>query len=248
MKIISSLVASIALTFTLTAADAEKGFKPIFNGKDLSGWEGNPELWSVKDGCITGQTTAEKVITHNTFLIWKGGTPGDFELHCKWKLTSQNEKGFGNSGVQYRSKVIDPKEWVVGGYQADIATDPVHTGILYEEKGRGILANCGEKVVITGSEAVEKKGKKSSKPKLEATRAFGTVEEIQSKVNKGEWNDYLIIAKGNHLQQFLNGHQTVDVTDKDADGAAKSGILALQLHVGGAMTIQFKDIKLKELK
>ncbi|MBI3880197.1 MAG: DUF1080 domain-containing protein [Verrucomicrobia bacterium] len=248
MKTISTLVASLALTLTLSAADAEKGFKSIFNGHDLTGWEGNPELWSVKDGCINGQTTAEKGITHNTFLIWKAGTPGDFELRCSWKLTSQNEKGFGNSGIQYRSKVIDPKEWIVGGYQADIATDTVHTGILYEERGRGILANCGEKVVIKGSEEVEKKGKKSQKPKLEATRAFGTVEEVQGKVKKGEWNTYVIIAKGNHLQQFINGAQTVDITDEDAANAAKSGVLALQLHVGGAMTIQFKDLRLKELK
>ena len=127
---------------------AEKGFLRIFNGKDLTGWDGNPKLWSVKDGAITGQTTAENPAKDNTFLIWTNGTVADFELRCSFKLTPGDDKGFANSGIQYRSKVLDPANWVVGGYQADMEAGPTYTGILYEERmTRGIMAARGEKVI-----------------------------------------------------------------------------------------------------
>src|SRR5271155_4584712 len=85
---------------------SELGFQPIFNGKDLTGWDGSPELWSVKDGVITGQTTAEHPAKENTFLIWTNGQPGDFEMRCAFRIAANNEVGFANSGVQYRSKVV----------------------------------------------------------------------------------------------------------------------------------------------
>jgi hypothetical protein len=128
------------------AAD-EAGFKPIFNGKDLTGWDGNTQLWSARDGAIIGRTTAEKPISGNTFLIWKG-TVSDFELRCSFKIIPNNDKGFANSGIQYRSKVLDKDGWVVGGYQADMEAGDTYTGILYEERmTRAIMAARGEKVV-----------------------------------------------------------------------------------------------------
>src|SRR5262245_51765930 len=108
------------LSLPCPAADSESGFKPIFNGKSLSGWDGDPKLWSVKDGVIVGETTAENPIKHNTFLIWTNGEVGDFELRCSFRITPNNAKGFANSGIQYRSKVLDPAGWVLGGYQADM--------------------------------------------------------------------------------------------------------------------------------
>jgi len=130
------------------AQTQEEGFQSLFNGTDLAGWDGNPKLWSVKEGAITGQTTADNPAKGNTFLIWTNGTVGDFELRCKFRITSQNDKGFANSGIQYRSQVLDPKGWVVGGYQADMEAGPNYTGILYEEKmTRGIMATRGERVV-----------------------------------------------------------------------------------------------------
>src|SRR5881396_2242687 len=130
------------------AAETEAGFTSIFNGKDLAGWDGNPKLWSVKDGAITGQTTAENPAKGNTFLIWTNGTVSDFELRCSFKIVPGDQKGFGNSGIQYRSKVLDPSNWVVGGYQADMEVGTKFTGILYEERmTRGIMAERGEKVV-----------------------------------------------------------------------------------------------------
>jgi hypothetical protein len=215
---------------------AEKGFTKIFNSKDLTGWEGNPKLWSVKDGAITGETTAENPAKGNTFLIWTNGTPGDFELRCSFKLVPGDARGFANSGIQYRSKVVDPSYWVVHGYQADMEAGPTYTGILYEEGIRGILALRGEKVVW------DKDGKK------QVTGSVGDAAAIEASVKKGDWNDYVIIAKGNHLQQFVNGKPTIDVTDECEAKRAMSGVLALQLHAGPPMMAQFKNIRIKVLK
>ena len=111
------------------AADAEEGFKPIFNGKDLDGWDGNPDFWSVKDGAITGQTTKEKPTRGNTFIVWRQGELDDFELRLDYKIIG------GNSGIQYRS-FENPKwgKWVIGGYQADFEAGKTYSGILYGEQ------------------------------------------------------------------------------------------------------------------
>jgi hypothetical protein len=214
---------------------AEIGFLRLFNGKDLTGWEGNPKLWSVKDGAITGQTTAENPTKGNTFLIWTNGTVGDFELRCSFKLVPGDAKGFANSGIQYRSKVFDPANWVVGGYQADMEAGATYTGILYEERMRGIMALRGEKVVW---------GKDDKK---QVVGSVGNGAAIEAALKKGDWNEYVIIAQGNHLQQFINGKQTVDVTDECEAKRAMSGVLALQLHAGSPMMAQFKNIRIKKL-
>jgi hypothetical protein len=235
-KLLSALTIGAALIAqTALVSGAEEGFVEIFNGKDLTGWEGNPKLWSVQDGAITGQTTADNPAKRNTFLIWTNGTVADFELRCSFKLTPGDSKGFANSGIQYRSKVADPAYWVVHGYQADMEAGPTYTGILYEEGGRGILAQRGEKVVV-GQD-----GKK------QVVGSLGSAAEIGAAIKKGDWNDYVILVKGNHLQQFINGKQTMDLVDEEEAKRAMSGILALQLHAGPPMMAQFKDIRLKKL-
>jgi len=209
---------------------AEPGFEPIFNGKDLTGWDGNPKLWSVKDGAITAQTTAAEPIKENTFLIWTNGTLSDFELRFSYRIVA------GNSGVQYRSKVLDPKKWIVGGYQADFEAGKTFSGILYEERmSRGIMAARGEKVVW------DKEGKK------QVVGSVGDSAQIQATIKNEDWNDYVIIAQGPHLQHFINGKQTIDVIDETEGKRAESGVLALQVHVGPPMTVQFKNIRLKKL-
>ena len=164
---------------------------------------------------------------------------GDFELTFKYKITDKDGKGegFGNSGVQYRSKVVDDAGHVVAGYQADFEIGKTYSGILYEEKGRGILAKRGQKVVIT-------QGADSKKPKIEVTGSLGDTNEIQAGIKQGDWNEYRVVAKGGHLQHFINGKQTIDVTDETVEGA-KKGVLALQIHQGAPFTVQFKDLILK---
>ena len=233
MKLLPILITLAAATF----AQAED--RQLFNGKDLTGWEGNPKLWSVENGAITGKTANEgdAKIKHNTFLVWKGGTVDDFELTFKYRI----EKG--NSGVQYRSKELPAGENgpIISGYQADFEAGKTYSGILYEERARGILAKRGEKVVIKADAADPKK------PKIEVTGSVGNSDEIQAAIKSEDWNDFKVIAKGSHLQHFINGKQTVDVTDETEVGA-KSGVLALQIHAGPAMVVQFKDIVLKTAK
>lgn len=212
-------------------------FKSLFNGKDLTGWTGNPDLWSIKDGLVTGQTTEDHPAHGNTFLIWTNGTVGDFELRATYKIVANNQKGFGNSGIQYRSKILDTNNWVVGGYQADFEAGKTYSGILYEEKlGRGIMAGRGEKVVWNND------------CKKEVTGSVGNSDEIQAAIKEGDWNEYVVIAKGNHLQHFINGRPTVDVTDECESKRATNGVLALQVHAGLPMTVQFKNIWIKTLK
>ena len=231
MKLRTSLLALLALASTAFAED-----KNLFNGKDLTGWKGL-DFWSVEDGCIVGRTTKEKPTKGNTFLVYKDEV-ADFELTFKYRITDVNGKsdGFGNSGVQYRSKVIDEKAFVVGGYQADFECGKAYSGILYEERGRGILAQRGQKTVI-------KEGSK----KPEVTGEVGKSAEIQAKIKPADWNEYRIVAQGGHLQHFINGVQTIDVVDETAVGA-KKGVLALQLHAGAPMKVEFKDLVLKETK
>ncbi len=233
MKLLPALLALAA-----TALPALAGDQSLFNGKDLTGWKGQEGFWSVKDGAITGQATKEHPVKENTFLIWDGEVK-DFELHFKYKIVDANGKseGFGNSGVQYRSKVVKAEYSVVAGYQADFEVGKSYSGILYEEKGRGILAQRGQKVVV-------KEGEAPNKPKIEVTGTVGKSSEIQAAIKPGEWNEYVIKAKGGHLEHFINGKQTVDVTDETKIGA-KAGVLAFQLHQGDPMTVQFKDIVLK---
>lgn len=246
-------LAALAL-FAGSANAGEKGFKKIFNGKDLSGWKGNNDLWSVKDGAITGKTKPDTKLNHNTFIVWQEGKVANFELRLQYRITTDEKSPrFANSGIQYRSKVIGQGDFgpIVSGYQADFEAGPKYSGILYEEKGRGILALRGEKVVIDGMEEKDqKRGKKTIKRKIptkKVTGSLGKTEEIQKKIKANEWNDYRIVAKGNHLQHFINGAQTVDVTDK-GPGDAKSGILAFQIHQGPAMTVQFRNVRIKKLK
>jgi uncharacterized protein (TIGR03067 family) len=231
----SIALGGLVLVRAALAADSEAGFQPMFNGKDLAGWIGNPKLWSVQDGAIMGRTTAEDPLKINTFLIWTNGEPGDFELRCEFKIMANNNQGFANSGIQYRSKVLDPKNWVVGGYQADMEAGANYTGILYEERmTRGIMATRGEKVLW--NQNCEKT----------VTGSLGKSEELQAAIKKEAWNDYVIIAKGNHLQHFINGKQTVDVIDECESKRAMKGVIALQLHQGQPMTVQFKNLRLKQ--
>jgi len=237
MKLLPLVVLTLIAAGSLRAED-----KQIFNGKDLTGWEGNLKLWSVENGAITGRTGSEgdTKIKHNTFLVWKAGTVSDFELTFKYRI----EKG--NSGVQYRSQELAPGEFgpIISGYQADFEAGAKFSGILYEERGRGILALRGQKTVIK-TVAKDPADPKSKDFKVETAGEVGNSDEIQAAIKSEDWNDYKIVAKGNHVQHVINGKQTIDVTDEDAAHAPKEGLLALQIHAGPAMVVQFKDMLLK---
>lgn len=225
LSLLTVLCASVA-----QAADDEKDFKPLFNGKDLEGWDGDPQIWSVKDGVIVGEVKPGTTIKTNTFLIWRDGKVDNFVLRFRYKLTD------GNTGVQYRSHEIEGVPYGMGGYQADIAGDDWISGINYEERGRGILAKQGTKVRIAPD------------GKIEVTEQFATDKQVQAAIKQKEWNDYEVIVEGNHLIHKINGQVTSEVVDDQPEKRADSGLLGLQVHAGiPKMHIEFKDIRLKAL-
>ena len=212
---------------TATLAD-DAGFVPIFDGTSLTGWEGRPEFWRVEDGAIVGQTTAENPTKGNTFLIWRAGLVDDFVLELNYRLTG------GNSGIQYRSREHDA--FVVGGYQADFESGKTYSGILYEERGRGILCERGERVSIAPD------GTKT------AGEPLGDSTALQDSIKPGEWNTYRIVAQGPRLQHFINDQLMSETIDEEAGKRVAQGILALQVHAGPPMKVEFKDIQLKRTR
>ena len=219
----SVVVLALLITFQSSHAQTQS----LFNGKDLRGWRGYSQHWSVVDGAIMGQTTSQGQIKQNTFLVYEKPF-ANFELNLKYKILS------GNSGVQYRAKVLDEKKFRVTGYQADIDSGPTFSGILYEEGGRGIVAKRGQQVTV----------------KTDGNRTANQVadaKKLQSSIKQKEWNDYRIVANGYRLKHFINGTLTADVTDQQTGKRAASGVIALQLHAGPAMQVFFKDITIKTL-
>lgn len=222
------------------AAPAEPaGMKSLFNGKDLAGWDGDPRLWSVKEGAIHGETTPENPAKGNTFLICKDGANKDFELRLSFRCGVTN-----NSGIQYRSKRIDFKpednnKWRVRGYQHEIRNEvtlPNVAGFIYDEGGkRG-------RVCLAGEKAVWADGKKQVQGTLIDAPGFKELFKLN------QWNDVVIIAKGNHIQHYLNGRLILDFTDADPKLALLEGILALQLHAGKPMWAEYKDLRIIDVK
>jgi len=198
----------------------------IFDGKTLQGWSGLPANWSVQDGAITGENKADAPIANNTFIVYDKPVK-DFELTLEFRIMG------GNSGIQYRSKLVDKDKFIVGGYQADIDAGKRYMGINYEERGRGILAERGEII------AVDAEGKKSR------VGSTGDADALLSQVKWEDWNRYRIVAKGNKLQHFVNDQLMSEVQDSETSKGAAEGVLALQLHAGPPMKVQFKNIQLK---
>ncbi|MBM3846162.1 MAG: DUF1080 domain-containing protein [Verrucomicrobia bacterium] len=228
--------------FAAQVKDTKGEFRSLFNGKDLAGWAGDPSIWSVQDGAITGKTTAEKPLKNNTFIVWKDGTVDDFELRFSYKIYGNTDKKSANSGCQYRSKVADEEKFIVGGYQADFEAGTTYSGILYEERGRGILAQRGQATLVKPDPSDPKK------TKVEVIGTLAKSDEIQSAIKAEDWNEYIIIAKGNRLTHIINGRVTADVTDEQATHAAKTGVLAFQAHTGPPMTVQIKDIRIRPIR
>jgi hypothetical protein len=208
---------------------AEEEFVELFNGKDLKGWKGDERVWSVEDGLLTGQSPSDDPLKANTFAIWDGGEVGDFELVAEFRLEGDN-----NSGVQYRSQP-NPKNgpFSVIGYQADIHAAPNYIGMLYDEGGRGIAAERGQQVTLKPDDEKEVKPLKEGQ-KLEP-------------IDLTEWTTIEVKAVGNRLIHKINGDVTVDVTDDDPKNAEAKGLLALQVHAGPKMKVQYRSVKLKDL-
>ncbi len=214
----------IPLIFALSALTSSADWKPLFNGKDLTGWTGDPRNWRVENGVIIGETNdSDKKLAANSFLIWKDGEPADFEIEYQARITGNN------SGVQYRSKVFDAATWSAGGYQMDLHPNQTYVGMLYEERGRGIVCLRGQRVTLTD--------------KIEVTGKLDLPE-----VDLAQWNSYRIVARGNVLQHFVNGKLAAEITDNNPAKRAAKGVIALQIHAGPSMKAEFKELRLQEFK
>jgi hypothetical protein len=205
------------------------GFESIFDGKTLKGWDGDPQFWRVENEIIIGESTAEKPVKVNTFLIWRGGQPKDFELKLEYRMNSTN------SGVQYRSiELPDVGKWVLKGYQADIDFENRYTGQLYEERGRGFLAMRGQMTRL-----------QTGKKQIIAELRSG--DDLKALIKTNDWNQVHIIARGNVLMHIFNGHLMAQAVDDDATGRAMGGLLGFQMHVGAPMKLEVRNIWLKNL-
>ena len=206
------------------------GFQQIFDGQTLKGWDGDPKFWRAENGAIVGESTPEKKIERNTFVIWRGGEPKDFELKVEFKMNSTN------SGIQYRSvELKDVGQWVLKGYQADIDFDNVFTGQIYEERGRGFLALRGQAAYVSEGQP---------------SRVVGTLESgdaLKALIKQNDWNQVHIIARGNSIVQIVNGHVMSVLVDDDVKNRALSGLLGFQMHVGNPMRVEYRNIWLKQL-
>ncbi|MBI5363638.1 MAG: DUF1080 domain-containing protein, partial [Planctomycetes bacterium] len=208
-----------------TTKERESAPRPLFDGKTLAGWDGDPRFWRVEDGAIVGESTAANPLAATTYLLWRGGEVGDFELAFDFKITG------GNSGLQFRSR--DRGGWQVAGYQADLEDGPSWTGCIYEQEGRGVMVGRGEDARFTSA------GKTSTR--------FGDSAALLAKVKPREWNRYVVRARGREIELEVAGERMLRCVDEDDARFAARGILAFQLHQGPPMKVELRNVVLKEL-
>jgi hypothetical protein len=210
------------------------GFESIFDGSSMKGWDGDPAFWRAADGVLTGRSSIENPVKQNTFLIWRGGAPKDFELKVEYRLSATN------SGVQIRSVQLpagpDTGKWVMKGYQADIDAANQFTGQIYEERGRGFLAMRGQATYITADGHPTVIGNLQQTP-----------DELKALIKPGDWNQVHLIARGSTIVQILNGAVMSMIVDEDLKNRQLGGLIGFQMHVGPPMTVEFRNIWLKPL-
>lgn len=214
------------------------GFEAIFDGT-MKNWDGDPTYWRAENGSLVGETTAANALKENTFVIWRGGEPADFELKLEFRMSSTN------SGIQFRSTHLPQGtpsgrgsvagQWVLKGYQADIDFDNRYTGMFYEERGRGFLMQRGQAVYIAEDASRKIVGNLERNP-----------DELKALIKPGDWNHVHLIARGTTLINTVNGHVMAILVDDDPKGRAMKGLLGFQIHVGPPMKIEFRNIGLKK--
>jgi len=228
---------------TLVSGQKKNDFVSIFDGKTLNGWEGNANYWRVENGSIVGEITADKLLKANTFLIWRGGTPKDFELKLEFKISKE-----GNSGINYRSEQITEVPFALKGYQADIDGMIYYTGQNYEERGRTTLAYRGQTTKISSGgkgSAVKDNVKNNAWTKVEVVKAMDK-DSLKNFIKSEDWNEVHLIIKGDRLQHYVNGILMSDVTDNDKVNRKMAGLIGVQVHVGPPMKVEYRNIQLKQ--
>jgi hypothetical protein len=238
--------AALLFLQSVTGAQAQGKFVEIFDGKTMNGWEGDADYWRVEDGCLVGEIKPDKLLKTNSFIIWRGGEPADFELVLEYKITVD-----GNSGINYRSLQLTDVPHALRGYQADIDGKNNYTGQNYEERGRTTLAYRGQKTVIDPLESpgasLRDNVKNNAWTGLKVTETLGDRDALKKHIKENDWNEVRLLVKGNRLQHFVNGVLMSDVTDNDTANRKMKGLIGVQVHVGPPMKVQYRNIRLKEL-
>ena len=210
--------------------DSDAGFRQIFDGKTLEGWDGDPAYWRVENGELVGEVTALNPLKRNSFIIWRGGEPKNFELKAEYRISE-----LGNSGINYRSTETNGTRWVLRGPQADIDGQNGGTGQNYEEGGRGLLAHRGDVTYIaTGSS-----------PQVIAV--LGASDELKAFIKVDDWNTYHLIVRGDLMLHVLNGHIMSEVIDDDRINRKSKGLIGVQVHVGPPMKVEYRHVLLRTL-
>ena len=241
------IIISIGCKISNSSQD-EKGYVKIFDEKTLDNWEGDPTYWRVEDGNLVGEITPQTLLKTNSFIMWKGGEPANFELKGEVNITEK-----GNSGINYRSVKLTDVPYALKGYQADIDGANQYTGQNYEERGRTTLAyrgqitNINSQSVSMKPDEVRAKVKNNAWSDLKVTGSLGSSDSLKAKIKNQDWNSFHLIIKGNRLQHFINGILMSDVIDNDVVNGKSKGILGVQVHVGPPMKVQYRNLRLKQL-
>jgi hypothetical protein len=242
------IITSISCKVANSSQDNEKGFVNIFDGKTLNNWEGDPTYWRVENGNLVGEITPKTLLKTNSFIIWKGGEPANFELKGEFNITEK-----GNSGINYRSEKLMNVPFALKGYQADIDGINRYTGQNYEERGRTTLAYRGQITSINPQtngmkpEDVKAKVKNNAWSDLKVLGSLGSSDSLKTKIKSQDWNSFHLIIKGNRLQHYINGILMCDVTDNDIVNGKSKGIIGVQVHVGPPMKVEYRNLRLKQL-
>lgn len=221
-------------------------FISIFDGKTLKNWKGDLTYWRVENGNMVGEVTPETILDRNTFIIWQGGQPDNFELKLEYRISET-----GNSGINYRSELIEEIPFALRGYQADIDGRNRHTGQNYEERKRTTLAYRGEKVRIENQEkmvSLQPNIKKNVWQIREVVGSLGSTDSLKRNIKNNDWNQVHLVVKGNKLQHYVNNVLMSEVIDDDAVNRTFSGYLGVQVHVGPPMKVEYRKIQLKRIQ
>lgn len=248
LKVIGLLFLSSSLFFfnNCQSADSEEGFISIFDGESLSGWEGDSTYWSIENGNLVGTVTPETLLERNTFIIWQGGTPENFELKLEYRITKE-----GNSGINYRSEEIENTPFALRGYQFDLDGQNRYTGQNYEERKRTTLAYRGQSALIeplSDSLAVmpiSTSIKNNAWTSSVSTDLVEYPEELINYIKEDDWNSCHLVVSGNKMQHYVNDILMSEVIDNDTQNRRTSGFIGIQVHVGPPMKVEFRNIMLK---
>lgn len=226
-----------------------EGFIPIFDGETLHNWEGDSTYWRVEDRSLVGEITPATILDRNTFIIWRGGTPGDFELKLAFRI-SEN----GNSGINYRSERVEGIPFALSGYQCDIDGQNHYTGQNYEERKRTTLAYRGQIVTVQppadtkAADLLQRYISQNAWKNVQVTGSLGSPDSLITHIRRDDWNECHLIVRGNRMQHYINDILMSDVTDNDTLHRSLSGLIGVQVHVGPPMKVEYRDIRIKEFK